>query len=143
MTEPLHVSARIVVPEHELQWRFSRSSGAGGQHVNTSSTRVELVFDLVNTSAVGEVLKDRAVQRLAAQLVDGCVVVVSSERRSQFQNRLAAREKLAEVLRAAFAPPPRKRRPTRPTFSSKVKRVDTKKRRGEIKKGRGRPSGDD
>jgi ribosome-associated protein len=143
VSDALHVSARVVIPEHELQWRFSRSGGAGGQHVNTSSTRVELVFDLVNTSAIGSMLKERAIERLVNQLIDGCIVVVASERRSQFQNRLVARERLADLLRAALAPPPRKRRPTRPSLSAKKERVDTKKRRGEIKKGRGRPGTDD
>jgi ribosome-associated protein len=104
---------------------------------------VELVFDVENTSALGAVLKERVLSRLASQLIDGCVVIVSSERRSQFQNRIAARERLAEVLRSAVAPPPRARRPTRPTRSSQKERVDTKKRRGDIKKGRSRPSADD
>jgi ribosome-associated protein len=143
LAEPLRVSARVVVPEWELQWRFSRSGGAGGQHVNTSSTRVELVFDVVNTSALGSVLKQRALERLENQLVDGCVVIVASERRSQFQNRVLARERLTDLLRAALAPPPRKRRPTRPTLSSKKERVNTKRKRGEIKRGRGRPGHDD
>lgn len=143
LDEPLRVSARVIVPEHELQWRFSRSSGAGGQHVNTSSTRVELVFDVVQTTALGPLLKERALARLASQLVDGCIVIVSSERRSQFQNRIAAREKLAELLRSAVAPPPRVRRPTRPTRSSQKERVDNKKRRGEVKRNRGRPHSDD
>lgn len=116
---------------------------AGGQHVNTTSSRVELVFDVIATTAFGPVLKERALERLATQLIDGCVVVVASERRSQFQNRLAASERLAEMLREALAPPPKKRRPTRPTFSSKVKRVDTKRKRSEIKKNRSKPSNDD
>jgi ribosome-associated protein len=143
MAEPLRVTARVVIPDHELQWRFSRSSGAGGQHVNTSSTRVELVFDLVNTVAIGAVMKERALERLASQLIDGCIVVVSSERRSQFQNRIAARERLCEVLKVALAPPPRKRRPTRPTLSAKKARMDTKRKRGEIKRGRARPGSDE
>jgi ribosome-associated protein len=143
MSDELRVSARVVIPEHELQWRFSRSSGAGGQHVNTSSTRVELVFDVVNSKAFGPVLRARAIERLASRLVDGCLVIVASERRSQFKNRLAARERLAETLRVAIAPPPRVRRPTRPTYSSKKERVETKRKRGDIKRGRQRPVSDD
>lgn len=142
MAGELRVNARVFIPEHELQWRFSRSGGAGGQHVNTSSTRVELTFDLANTTALGPVLKDRAMYRLRNQLNEGCVMVVASERRSQFQNRRAATERLVEILREAIAPPPRARRPTKPTLSSKRARVDEKKRRGEIKRGRGRSSHD-
>lgn len=143
MTDGLRLSARTVVPENELRWRFSRSSGAGGQHVNTSSTRVELVFDIVNTSAFGRAFKERALARLQNQLVDGCVVVVASERRSQLQNRLLAREKLTEILRVALAPPKAKRRPTRPSQAAKKERVDTKRKRGEIKQNRRRPQNDE
>jgi ribosome-associated protein len=90
--EPLRLSSRVAIPDHELQWRFSRSSGAGGQHVNTSSTRVELVFDIARSSAFGSVYRERAIERLRSRLVDGCVVVVASERRSQHANRELARQ---------------------------------------------------
>lgn len=104
---------------------------------------MELVFDVVHSSVLGPVLKQRALDRLESQLIDGCIVVVASERRSQFQNRVLARERMTDMLRAALAPPPRKRRPTRPTLSSKKERVEAKRKRGEVKRGRGRPNFDD
>jgi ribosome-associated protein len=139
MPGPLRVSARIVIPEAELHWRFSRSSGPGGQAVNTGSSRVELSFDVLNSEAFTPMMRERAVERLQGRLVDGVITIAASERRSQFQNRLAAENRLVELLQMATAPPPRTRRPTRPTLSSKRTRVQDKRRRGDVKKGRGKP----
>jgi ribosome-associated protein len=127
----LPVSGRLVVPESALSWRFSRSSGAGGQHVNTSDTRVELSYDV---RSLPEPYRSRALDRLAGRLVDGVVTVAASDRRSQLQNRELARHRLAALLRGAVAPPPRARRPTRPGRSAVQARIDAKKRRGEIKR---------
>ena len=129
-----------MLPARELHWRFSRSSGPGGQGVNTADSRVELSFDLARSPSFPAHLRDRAVRRLAGRLVDGVLTVVASEHRSQLRNRDAARERLAETLRAALAPDPPKRRPTRPTAGSKRRRLDAKARRGETKRLRGRPS---
>ncbi|MFD7160379.1 alternative ribosome rescue aminoacyl-tRNA hydrolase ArfB [Kribbella sp. NPDC059898] len=130
----------VVVPEAELAWRFSRSSGPGGQSVNTTDSRVELSFDVAGTSALSDVLKTRALERLQSRLVDGVLTIAASEYKSQFRNREAARERLADVLREAIAPPPRKRRPTKPSKASVRRRLDDKKRRGETKRLRGRPN---
>jgi ribosome-associated protein len=132
--EPLRVTARLAIPDAELVERFSRSSGAGGQHVNTSDTRVELSFDVLRSPALSPALRARAVERLSGRLVDGVLTVVASDRRSQRQNRDLARERLAETLRAAVAPPPRKRRPTKPSAGAVQARLDDKKRRGAVKK---------
>lgn len=132
--EPLRVTARLAIPAAELDERFSRSSGAGGQHVNTSDTRVELSFDVARSPSLSETLRARAVERLANRLVDGVLTVTASDRRSQRQNRDLARERLAETLRAAVAPPPRKRRPTRPSKGAVQARIDEKKRRGQVKR---------
>jgi ribosome-associated protein len=129
-----------VLPARELHWRFSRSSGPGGQGVNTADSRVELSFDLAGSPSLPPHLRDRAVGRLAGRLVDGVLTIVASEHRSQLRNRDAARERLAEALRAALAPDPPPRRPTRPTAGSKRRRLEQKARRGAIKKMRGRPS---
>ena len=129
-----------MLPARELHWRFSRSSGPGGQGVNTADSRVELSFDLARSPAFPEHLRDRAVLRLAGRLVDGVLTVVASEHRSQLRNRDAARDRLAETLRAALAPDPPKRRPTRPTAGSKRRRLEQKARRSNVKKLRGRPS---
>lgn len=134
MTEPLRVTARVAIPESELLERFSRSSGAGGQHVNTSDTRVELSYDVERSPALSETLRARALERLAGRLVDGVLTVTASDRRSQRQNRDLARERLAETLRAAVAPPPKKRRPTKPGKGAVQARLDDKKRRGQVKR---------
>lgn len=128
------VSGSVVIPAAELRWRFSRSSGPGGQSVNTTDSRAELSFDLAGTTAIGPVRKARALDRLATRLVDGVLTVAASEQRSQLQNRRAAEERLAELLAEALAPPPRKRRATRPSKRAVQRRLDTKKRRGETKR---------
>jgi ribosome-associated protein len=135
----LHVRGSLALPERELRWRFSRASGPGGQGVNTTDSRVELSFDLANSPSVPEPLRDRAQQRLAGRLVDGVLTVVAAERRSQLRNREAARERLAAVLRAAMAPDPPPRRPTRPSAGARRRRLDAKTRRGQLKRLRGRP----
>jgi ribosome-associated protein len=139
MPGPLTVTAAIVVPEAELQWRFSRSSGPGGQSVNTTDSRVELSFDLASTQAVDETLKLRATARLAGRLVDGVITVTASEHRSQLRNREAAESRLAGLLRDAIAPPARPRRATRPTRGSVRRRLDSKRRRSDLKRQRQAP----
>ena len=127
----LPISGRLAVPESALSWRFSRSSGAGGQHVNTTDTRVELSYDV---RSLPEPYRARALERLGGRLVDGVVTVAASDRRSQLQNRELARQRLAALLRDAVAPPARARRPTRPRQGAVQARIDDKKRRGEIKR---------
>jgi ribosome-associated protein len=135
MNDGLALRGSMVIPESELQWRFSRSSGPGGQSVNTTDSRVELVFDITSTRALPEPLRARAVERLADRLdTEGCIVVVASEYRSQWQNRRAARGRMADLLRAAIAPPPRPRRPTRPTRTSVEDRLRTKRARAQVKR---------
>ncbi|MER7134635.1 alternative ribosome rescue aminoacyl-tRNA hydrolase ArfB, partial [Streptosporangium saharense] len=104
MSDPLEISGSLSIPETELRWRFSRSSGPGGQGVNTTDSRVELSFDLAATEALVPPLKARALDRLAPRLVDGVITVVASEFRSQLRNREAARIRLARLLREAVAP---------------------------------------
>ena len=132
----------LVLPAAELVERFSRSAGPGGQSVNTTDSRVELVFDVATTTALSEAQRRRALARLAGQLVGGTVVTVASEHRSQHRNRVAARERLADLLRRALAPPPPSRRPTRPTRGSQRRRLKAKKERGATKALRGRVRGD-
>ena len=129
-----------MLPARELHWRFSRSSGPGGQGVNTADSRVELSFDLAGSPSVPEHLRERAVRRLAGRLVDGVLTVVASEHRSQRRNRDAARERLAATLRTAMVADPPPRRPTRPTAGSVRRRREAKTRRGETKRLRGRPT---
>ena len=138
----LEVSRHVVVPAHELTWRFSRSSGPGGQSVNTSDSRVELSVDVAETSALSPLLRSRALDRLADRLVDGVVTVTASEHRSQLRNREAAMTRMAELLREAVAPPAAPRRPTRPTKTAREQRLADKRRRGQVKRLRGRAAED-
>jgi ribosome-associated protein len=124
--DDLVVTRSFTVPDAELVERFSRSSGPGGQGVNTTDSRVELSFDLAASPSVPNHLRDRLVQRLAPRLVDGVVTVVAQEHRTQLATRRAARERLAQLLREAAAPPPRSRRPTRPTRASMERRLEEK-----------------
>ncbi|MGZ4452525.1 MAG: alternative ribosome rescue aminoacyl-tRNA hydrolase ArfB [Nocardioides sp.] len=123
------------VPDAELAWKFSRASGPGGQHVNTTDTRVQLTYDLAASDVFPEALKQRLLARLGEQ-----VVVVASEHRSQHRNRQAAEERLAAVLGDALKPPPARRVPTKPSKGSQRRRVDAKKRRSETKRLRDRPT---
>jgi ribosome-associated protein len=134
MVGPLRVSRSVVVPEQELKWRFSRSSGPGGQSVNTADSRVELSLDLTRTTALGPVQRARALERLGGRLVDGVLSVTASEHRSQLQNREAALERLAGILAKAISPPPPKRRPTRATRGAVERRLAAKRRRAETKR---------
>lgn len=124
----------LVVPAAELVERFSKSPGPGGQSVNTTDSRVELELDLRTASALSDTQRSRALRRWP----DGRVSIAASEHRSQHRNRVAARERLAELLREALAPPPPPRRPTRPSRGAKERRLRAKKERGQTKALRGR-----
>jgi ribosome-associated protein len=130
---PLRVTRSVVVPEREMRWRFSRSSGPGGQSVNKTDSRVELGLDVSTTTALGPIQRARAMERLADRLVDGVLTVTASEHRTQLRNREAALERLAEILSEAIAPPPPLRRPTRATRRSVERRLADKKRRARTK----------
>jgi ribosome-associated protein len=133
VTEPIEVRG-TVIPADELSWRFSRSSGPGGQSVNTSDSRAELSYDLASSDALSPVLKERALRALAGRLADGVLTITASEFRSQLRNREAAARRMAAVLTAATAPPPAARRPTKPTRRSRERRLAAKQRRSEIKR---------
>ncbi|MHA3703170.1 alternative ribosome rescue aminoacyl-tRNA hydrolase ArfB [Jatrophihabitans sp. YIM 134969] len=133
----------LVIPGAELDERFTRSSGPGGQGVNTTDSRVELRFDVQRSSAFTDTQRTRLLRVLGPRLRHGGLRLVATTRRSQAQNRAEARERLAEMLRSALAPPPPPRRATRPTLGSKNRRISAKKQRGETKAGRGRVRGED
>lgn len=132
----LVVSRQWVIPAGELHERFSRSSGPGGQGVNTTDSRVELSYDLARSPSVPDTLRARVEERLAGRLVAGVLTVTASEHRAQLANRAAARERLAAMLRAAAAPPPPQRRATKPTRGSKERRLSAKRRRSQTKQHR-------
>jgi ribosome-associated protein len=135
------VNDEVVIPDRELRWRFSRSSGPGGQSVNTADSRVELRFDVSASSALDEAQRARVTDRLTGRLTDGVLSVTASEHRSQLQNREAALERLADMLAKALAPPPPPRRPTRVKKSAVERRLTDKRKRAETKRLR-RPDDD-
>jgi ribosome-associated protein len=134
--DQLVIRPGFVVQARELTWRYSRSSGPGGQSVNTSDTRVELSFDLARAPDVPAQVRARAVARLGRRLVGGVLTVVASEHRSQLRNREAALDRLVGTLRAATAPPPPRRRPTRPSAAAVERRLAGKRRRSATKRSR-------
>ncbi|MGH2719547.1 MAG: alternative ribosome rescue aminoacyl-tRNA hydrolase ArfB [Actinomycetota bacterium] len=133
----LRISRSVVVPLGELELRFSRSGGPGGQNVNTRDTRVEVVFDAARSPSLGPRQRARVMERLAGRLdSEGRLRVVASEERSQSQNREAALSRLAAVLADALRPDPPPRRPTKPSASARRRRVETKRARGRLKRER-------
>jgi ribosome-associated protein len=136
MPDDLRVNAWLTIPGSELHERFSRSSGPGGQSVNTADSRVELSFDVERSSALPEWARTRAAERLAGRLAGGVLTVAASEQRSQLANRQAARARLAALLRAAVAPPQRQRVPTKPSRAANERRLEAKRNRSAVKRAR-------
>jgi ribosome-associated protein len=135
------VTAGLTIPESELSWRFSRSSGPGGQGVNTADSRAELIWDAAGSSVLSPLQRERLLERLQGRLVDGVLTITASEHRAQLRNRDAARARLAVVVGEALRPPPRVRRPTTPSRGAKERRLKAKQRRTDIKRLR-RPPGE-
>lgn len=132
----LEVTPSVAIPRWELEYRASRAGGAGGQHVNTSSTRIELLWNPGRSVALDDVTRPLVLERLATRLDgEGWLRIVSSARRSQQQNREAAEERLADLVRRSLVVR-KKRRPTKPTRASKEARIAQKKKRGETKRRR-------
>ena len=136
MVHDLVVNKRLVIPAGELQWRFSRASGPGGQGVNTTDSRVELLLDLEACSVLGPIRRARLLEKLGSRLSDGCLRVVAAEERSQWQNRQAAMARLSHLLREGLKPPPPLRKATRPGRGAVKRRLEAKKKRGDLKRQR-------
>jgi len=136
MADDLRVNSWLVIPASELHERFSRSSGPGGQSVNTTDSRVELSFDVQRSAALPGHVRERALQRLAPRLADGVLTVASSAERSQLMNRNAARGRLAALLSQAVAPPKRPRVATKPSRAARERRMQDKRRRAQTKRNR-------
>ncbi|MEU8231954.1 alternative ribosome rescue aminoacyl-tRNA hydrolase ArfB [Actinoplanes sp. NPDC048967] len=136
MADDVRVSDRLTIPAAELSWRFSRSSGPGGQGVNTTDSRVELSWDLAGSELLPPSLRERALEQLGGRLVNGVLTITASEHRSQLRNREAAAARLAALVAGAIAPPPRARRATKPTRGSVERRIGEKKRRSQTKRNR-------
>lgn len=136
MAGELRVDDDVTIPASELNWRFSHSSGPGGQGVNTADSKAELRFNLVASQSIPPQLKDRALARLGSRLVDGSLIVTASAHRTQLDNRRAAGAKLVVLLSRAMAAPPPDRRATRPSRGSVERRLDGKRRHGLLKQRR-------
>jgi ribosome-associated protein len=129
----LSLGSGLTIPSAELRWRFSRASGPGGQNVNSTDSRVMLLFPLANSEALPPVLQRRALRRLGHRLVDGALQITAQEHRSQWRNRQAAQERLVALLQEAIAPPAPVRRGTRPSRASIERRLAAKRRRAALK----------
>ncbi|MGK9147100.1 aminoacyl-tRNA hydrolase [Plantibacter flavus] len=138
----LEVSSALTIPATELRWKFSRSSGPGGQHVNTSDSRVQLTWSIVESPAVDEEQRTLLLERLARRLVSGSITVTVAQERSQLRNREIALDQLASLLREAFTPAGPPRRPTRPTRGSARRHAAAKQQRSATKQQRRRPTAD-
>ena len=135
----LVVTPELTIPAAELGWRFSRSSGPGGQHVNTTDTRVALSWNVADSAVLSDDQRTKLLQRLKSRLITGALVVTASEQRSQLRNREIALAKLAAMVADSLAPAPAARRRTKPTCGSKVRRLDAKKQRSATKQLRQKP----
>ena len=132
----LTVNSKLEIPVNEIQWRFSRSSGAGGQNVNKTDSRVQIVFNVSESKALTPYQKHRISIQDEVKLNNGCICIAVQDKRTQYQNRQLALSRLSSILRELLKPPSKKRRETKPTRSSQRKRVESKKKRGELKKSR-------
>lgn len=130
----LRATSGLTIPDSELSWRFSRSSGPGGQGVNTADSRAELVWDVAHSTALTPVQRERLLDRLSTRLVDGTLTIAASEHRAQLRNREAALSRLADLVADALRPPAPSRRPTRPSRGAKQRRLDAKKHRTDVKR---------
>jgi len=130
----MQVTGNVAVDDGELTWAFSRSSGPGGQHVNTTSSKAELRFDVASSPSLTDTQRARALERLGSRLTaDGVLILTASEERSQTRNREAALARFRTLLAEALAPPPPPRRPTRPTAGARRRRAEQKRRTSERK----------
>ena len=132
----LTINSKLEIPANEIKWRFSRSSGAGGQNVNKTDTRVEIVFNISDSKTLTPYHKNRILIQDKIKLINGCICIAVQDKRSQYQNRQLALIRLASTLRELLKPPPKKRRETNPTRSSQRKRIESKKKRGALKRNR-------
>ena len=132
----LRINTHLVIPANEIRWRFSRSSGSGGQNVNKTDSRVEIVFNVSESITLTPYQKHLILLQNEVKLNNDCICIAVQDKRTQYQNRQLALSRLAATLRELLKPTPKKRRQTIPTRSSQKRRVDSKKKRGELKKNR-------
>lgn len=140
----IEVTSEISLADDEVQVRAVRASGPGGQHVNKVATAIELRFDVRGSASLSEPVRERLARLAGGRLtLEGVIVLVAQEHRSQEMNRQAAYERLFDLIRKAAEPPPPPRKKTRPTYASKLKRLEGKSKRSGVKAMRSRPRGED
>ncbi|MBW3049602.1 alternative ribosome rescue aminoacyl-tRNA hydrolase ArfB [Prochlorococcus marinus] len=132
----LRINSKLEIPGNEIKWRFSRSSGAGGQNVNKTDSRAEIVFNVSESKTLTPYQKYRISIQDEVKLSNGCICIAVQDKRTQYQNRQLALTRLTSTLRDLLKPPPKKRRETIPTRSSQSRRLESKKKRGELKRNR-------
>ncbi len=132
----LRINTKLVIPANEIKWRFSRSSGAGGQNINKTDSRAEIVFNVSESKTLTPYQKHIISIQDTVKLINGSICITVQDQRTQYQNRQLALSRLTSTLRELLKPPPKRRRATIPTRSSHKKRVESKKKRGEIKRNR-------
>ena len=132
----LKINTSLIIPSHEIQWRFSRSAGPGGQNVNKIESQVEIIFNIKKSKTLNPLQKDLLLTKLNTKINNGSISIKVKEHRSQFKNRQLAIHKLISLLKAIITSKEKVRKITKPTKSSKRKRVESKKKRGELKQNR-------
>ncbi len=132
----IKINSRIVIPSNEIEWRFSRSSGSGGQNVNKTESRVELVFNIENSKVLSPYQKFRIINQLNPKIIKGSICIAVQDKRTQYENRKLAISRLGDLLRNQLKPQGKVRKETKPTNSSQRRRVELKKKRGELKRNR-------
>ena len=134
----LIITSRLVIPSRELKWRFSRSSGPGGQKVNKTNTRVEIIFNIEESKVLNDYQKKVLTKKLKTKLVNNCICLAVQEERNQLLNRQIAIIRISSVIRNALKNSSKVRKATKPSKASQNRRLDSKKKRGELKKNRQR-----
>ena len=132
----LRINTKLEIPGNEIKWRFSRASGAGGQNVNKTDSRAEIVFNVSESKTLTPYQKYRISIQAEVKLSNGCICIAVQDKRTQYQNRQLALSRLTSTLRELLKPPRKERRETIPTRSSQRRRVESKKKRGELKRNR-------
>ena len=132
----LQVSKKLIIPNHEIKCRFSRSSGPGGQNINKIKSKVEIIFNIHKSKALEEFHKKLLVKKLNNRIVNGCISIKVQEKRTQLKNRQLATKKLISLLKEIILSEEKVRKVTTPTKSSQKRRVESKKKRGELKRNR-------
>ena len=134
----LIITSRLVIPSRELKWRFSRSSGPGGQKVNKTNTRVEIIFNIEESKVLNDYQKKVLTKKLKTNLVNNCICLAVQEERNQLLNRQIAIKRISSVIRNSLKNSSKVRKATKPSKASQNRRLDSKKKRGELKKNRQR-----